>query len=165
MRGGSTAGYIAPRQLCHSDNLQAIDVCALDTSIYEADRKAPIPQPICLIAFKRGIRLPSFPCPVSLAQFPCPVPSPKATFSTCNSSSYRVACFFTGEEEALGGGLKMGGVPGGILPPTASGLNLPARASLLGVRSLSLVLTDFGTLLFLFLVVIFILLSGWFGLP
>jgi hypothetical protein len=40
---------------------------------------------------------------------------------------------------------------------------LPARASFSGVRSLSLVLTDFSTILFL--VVIFILLSGWFGLP
>ena len=59
LSSAASSGYIAPRQLCHSDNLQAIDLCALDTSIYEADRKAPIPQPICLIAFKRGIRLSS----------------------------------------------------------------------------------------------------------
>ena len=104
---------------------------------------------------RRRFHSPSAYSPLSEG-YVCPVPSPKATFNTCNSSSYRVgSCFFTVEEAPeLGGGLKIGGVGAG--PGTATPC-LPARASFFGVRSLSLVLPDFGTLLFLFLVLIFIL--------
>ena len=64
-----------------------------------------------------------------------------------------IRCFFT-VEEALGGVAMPDGGPG-----FTTGRR-PARASFLGVRSLSLVLADFGTLLFcFFLVVIFYSLS------
>jgi hypothetical protein len=54
----------------------------------------------------------------------------------------------------------MGGVGAGPGPGAATGCPyLPARASFFGVRSLSLVLADFGTLLFFVLLFIFILLS------
>jgi hypothetical protein len=64
-----------------------------------------------------------------------------------------IRCFFA-KEEALADGVAMPDAPGFT---TGS---WPARASFLGVRSLNLVLADFGTLLFcFFLVVIFYSLS------
>ena len=69
----------------------------------------------------------------------------------CNSTGYTVVNFLRGAEAAdreyVG-------------PPSGYGVsgNLPPRASLLGVRSVSLVLADFPTL-FLFLLFIFLFLS------
>ena len=80
--------------------------------------------------------------------------SPEATFSTCNSSSYKVYCRFL--DVAAMGGVTYGGVGAGPRTGPPSGAILPPRASFLGVRSLSLVLADFGTL-FLFLLFILIL--------
>jgi hypothetical protein len=69
-----------------------------------------------------------------------------------DGGGYLIRCFFA-IEEVLGGGAL----------PDAPGFTTgrrPARASFLGVRSLNLVLADFGTLLFcFFLVVIFYSLS------
>jgi hypothetical protein len=68
-----------------------------------------------------------------------------------DGGGYLIRCFFVIEEEALGGG---------ALPDGSTTGRRPARASFLGVRSLNLVLADFGTLLFcFFLVVIFYSLS------
>jgi len=79
--------------------------------------------------------------------------SPEATFSTRGSSSYRVSCLL---DVAAMGGVTYGGVGAGPrLAGAPSGAILPPRASFLGVRSLSLVLADFGTL-FLFLLFILI---------
>ena len=84
--------------------------------------------------------------------------SPEATFSTCGAAAYAdgggylIRGFFD-VEEALGD----------VAMPDAPGFTIgrrPARASFLGVRSLNLVLADFGTLLFcFFLVVMFYSLS------
>ena len=69
-----------------------------------------------------------------------------------DGGGYLISCFFD-VEEALGD----------IAMPDAPGCTIgswPARASFLGVRSLNLVLADFGTLLFcFFLVVMFYSLS------
>jgi len=69
-----------------------------------------------------------------------------------DGGGYLIRCFFA-KEVAL---------DGGTLPdaPGCTTGSWPARASFLGVRSLNLVLADFGTLLFcFFLVVIFYSLS------
>jgi len=140
--GGATPGYIAPRQLSHSDSPQATRPVRWALLIME-------------LIVRRRFHSPSAYSPLSEG-YVCPVPSPKATFSTSNSSSYRVGCFFTVEDAP--GGLYMGGVipgPGPGLPAKAG--YLPARASFFGVKSLSLVLADFGTLLFFVLLFIFIL--------
>jgi hypothetical protein len=68
-----------------------------------------------------------------------------------DGGGYLIRCFFDVIEEALGGVATPDGFTTG---------RRPARASFLGVRSLNLVLADFGTLLFcFFLVVIFYSLS------
>ena len=70
-----------------------------------------------------------------------------------DGGGYLIRCFFAVIEEALGGVA----MPDGSASTTG---RRPARASFLGVRSLNLVLADFGTLLFcFFLVVIFYSLS------
>ena len=100
---------------------------------------------ICLIAFKRGIRLPS-------AQFPrLRRPSARVRGGYAAGGGYLIRCFFD-REEAPG---CLGVADGGTLPalPGFTIGRRPPRASFSGVRSLSL---DFDTLLFLFLVVIFI---------
>ena len=67
-----------------------------------------------------------------------------------DGGGYLIRCFFDIEEEALGGVA----TPDGSASTTG---RRPARASFLGVRSLNLVLADFGTLLFFVLLFIFIL--------
>jgi hypothetical protein len=76
----------------------------------------------------------------------CAVPSPKRRPS--RPSTQEVTNFLALLTAPDEGGKYMGGPVGAILPP---------RASLFGVRSLSLVLADFGTLVFFVLLFIFIL--------
>ncbi len=65
--------------------------------------------------------------------------------------SYRVACFETDPNAGFLSSAPMGGItPGGVGAT-------PPRASFFGVRSLSLVFADFGTLLFFASLFIFIL--------